>query len=261
MIRFAAGVMPVALVLLSLPGTKRGVYLLPALPLFAAALGAWIASTNVAGPASGIERWTLRACAALWTPLVSALRSFALPLARLLERAGAAALGARLATASAELLERSRAEARGAAPARALSQLAWTAYAAALLANVLLRAPGDPGRDLGPLASEVSALAQGGRALVAFELAEEMRGALPFYTGKIVPNLHGAEALRRFAREEPGGLVLQGNQPLHGFPQQFLELRELRTWPMAEGAYRVYEVAPSQEGSRRVESRGREGPA
>jgi len=256
LIRFTAGALPVGLVLLSVPGTKRSLYLLPALPALAAAVGAWIASTALAPGVSRVERGTLRACAALVALPATAARVLALPAAWLARRAGAAAVADRLTAATAELLERARAETAGAVPTRAASQVAWLAFGFAVLANVVLLAPGDPGRDLGPIARAIAELARNGRPLVAYELDEQMRGALPFYTGTIVTNLHGADALGRFARETPGGLVLQGDYRRPGFPEQFPELRELHDWPMAEGVYRVYEVADSQSGAVGTRSAG-----
>lgn len=254
MIRFAACVLPVGLLLLSVPGTKRSLYLLPALPALAAALGAWIASTRVAPGRGRIERGTVRACAALVALLAAAARALALPAAALARRAGAAALAGRLATATAGLLERARVEARGAAPTRAMPQIAWLAFGFAVFANVVLLARGDPGRDLGPMASGILALAQDGRPLVAFELDEQMRGGMPFYTGVILRNLPDVDALRSFLRENPSARILQGDYTLDGFPEELPELRETHTWPTAEGVYRVYEIAGAGPGS------GDEGP-
>ncbi len=172
MIRFGASVFPAGLLLLSLAGTKRTLYLLPALPPLAAAVGAWIAST----------------------------------------------------------------------PSRAPRQLAVLAFAVAVFWNVALRASGDAGRDLRPVALAIAAVARDGRPLVAYQLDEPMRGALPFYAGVILRNLHAPDEVRSFLRESPRGLVLQGDFPMPGFPGDLPELREIRSWPTAEGVYRVYEL-------------------
>ena len=67
-----------------------------------------------------------------------------------------------------------------------------------------------------------------------------MRGALPFYTGFIPRNLGAPDEVRSFLHESPRGLVLQGDFPLRGFPSDLPELLEIRSWPTAEGVYRVY---------------------
>ena len=43
-LRFLAWVFPIGVLLLSIPGTKRGLYLLPFEPPLAVAIGAWIAA-------------------------------------------------------------------------------------------------------------------------------------------------------------------------------------------------------------------------
>lgn len=249
MIRFGASVFPVGLALLSVPGTKRSVYLLPALPALAAALGAWLVSTAVAPGTSRVERATLRGCGALVALLAAALHGLLRPLGALRAPAGAAALGRELVAGSRRRLEYARAEARGATSSRAPMQLAWLAFGVTVFANVVLRAGGDPGRDLRRMAVPISALAGEGRPLVAYALDEQMRGGLPYYTGTILPNLHDPEALRRRLRQTPDALVLLGDYPIPGFAAEFPELRELYQWPTAEGVYRVYGAARAQPGA------------
>ena len=72
---FAASALPVAIGLLSIPDTKRGVYLLPTLPVLAVAMGAWFSSMGRPRQLARSERWAQLAvlmCVAV-APLLAAL--------------------------------------------------------------------------------------------------------------------------------------------------------------------------------------------
>ncbi len=255
MLRFSAAVFPAGLVLLSAPATKRSLYLLPVLPTLAAAIGVWISSTRVTRGATRVERATVRAAAALMVGVAAVGRALALPAAALAQALGSPSAAGRLAAGAQRLLEGARREARGATPARAMAQFSAVAFGFAVFANVVLRPPGDPGRDLGPMAAGIVSLTADGHPLVAYELDEQMRGGLPFYTGVVLPNLHGVDSLRSYLRENPGARVLQGDHALGGFPESLPELRETHRWPTSEGIYRVYEVAAPGFAARPGEAR------
>jgi hypothetical protein len=74
-IRFAALVLPAGLLLISIPGTKRGLYLAPFLPLFAVAIGAWAEAFRLSGIAGA------RAAIAPTSPLRLLAAGFAISLA------------------------------------------------------------------------------------------------------------------------------------------------------------------------------------
>jgi 4-amino-4-deoxy-L-arabinose transferase-like glycosyltransferase len=88
-LRFMALVFPAGLLLLSIPGTKRVLYLLPFIPPASVAIGAWVAAMCMSDPArSRVERatgvasaaiagWILRPIAALmaWGPMRAVSRT------------------------------------------------------------------------------------------------------------------------------------------------------------------------------------------
>jgi 4-amino-4-deoxy-L-arabinose transferase-like glycosyltransferase len=145
-LRFLAWVLPIGVLLLSIPGTKRALYLLPFEPPLAVAIGAWIAATARAD----LHRSRVEAA-------VNALCAHV----------------ARIDLAFA---------AEGAC--RAPYRVAALAFAAVIVWNEIgLRLlPTD--RDLGPMAREVGARV-GDEPLLVLLPEECLLGALPFYTGRI----------------------------------------------------------------------------
>ena len=172
-LRFLAAVFPLGVLLLSLPGTKRSLYLLPFEPVLAVAIGAWIAAAAQADPGrSRIETAICSLCARVlaWTgPIVA--------------RIGRA--GARLA---ADLTADVARAATGAS--RAPDRAAVLVFAVTVGWNVVGLPFTGHRRDLGPMSRAVAARV-GDAPLVLFRPQESLLGALPFYTGRIPP--HGYE--------------------------------------------------------------------
>jgi len=255
-LRFAAMVFPVALLLMSLPGTKRTLYLLPFLPALAVAAGAYIAWTTRAGAGTRVERVTRALVSRTTAWLLARAGSILLRASSLLRGAQLRAAAARLRARAARLAQRAVWHRGGVdgLPTGALASVAAAAYGLALAWNLFVYPWVGDGRNLGPVAREVAALHGTAQPLAAYQLAEEMRGALPFYTGLLPQNLHTPAALVAYARAHPGALLLQGNQPVEGFPGDFAGiLRHVRSWPKAEGAYALYAIeAPAAAGATRA---------
>jgi 4-amino-4-deoxy-L-arabinose transferase-like glycosyltransferase len=145
-LRFLAWVFPIGMLLLSIPGTKRQLYLLPFEPPLAVAVGAWIAAAARADlHRSGIE---------------SAVSALCARVARV-DIAGAA-LGA----------------------CRAPYRVAAVAFAITIAWNLIgFRFVGSD-RDLGPMARGVGERV-GAETLFLLSPEECVLGALPFYAGRI----------------------------------------------------------------------------
>jgi 4-amino-4-deoxy-L-arabinose transferase-like glycosyltransferase len=190
-LRFLALVFPIGVLLLSIPGTKRGLYMLPLLPPLAVALGAWIASLRREDP------------------------------------------------------RRSRIEARIAA-AQAPLLLVWISFAVSVGWNVLVYPHGGHSRDLGPVAREVVALTGPG-PVTGYLLPEDIRGAIPFYTGRSIHSLRSEAEVARFVAERPDGFLLVGKKAPDDLGGG--ALARVRTWKKAEGAnYILLRVAGSPSG-------------
>jgi hypothetical protein len=98
------------------------------------------------------------------------------------------------------------------------------------------------GRFLRPITVDLAALDALPPRLVGYKLHEEMRGALPFYTGLIVQNLQSPEEVSRYVQENPSGLVLLGKYPPSPLSDDLSgTLREIKVWEMAEGRYVLYD--------------------
>src|SRR5262249_10157911 len=149
---------PIGVALLSLAGTKRSLYLLPITVPLAVPIGVWIAA--LARPdarRSGVEIATARLCAA--------------------------------AVAS-----RRELRADGTGSFRAPLRVAALVYAGALAWSVVVAPRSDLARDLGPLSRTI--VAQWGPGpVVGYRIGEDVRGAIPFYTGRIVQMLDDEDAV------------------------------------------------------------------
>ena len=77
------------------------------------------------------------------------------------------------------------------------------------------------GRFLHPVTVDLAALDAIPPRLVGYKLHEEMRGALPFYTGLIVRNLQSPGEVSRYAQENPSGFLLTASPPPPFFPMIF----------------------------------------
>jgi 4-amino-4-deoxy-L-arabinose transferase-like glycosyltransferase len=166
-LRFLAWVFPLGVLLLSIPGTKRSLYLLPFEPPLAVAIGAWIAAV------ARDDRHRSRVEVAVNTLCAQLLGALS-PVAARLGRAGA-----RIAPDLRADVARA-----GSGACRAPYRVAALAFAIAIAWNAIgLRFEGHD-RDLGPMSRAVAERVGAG-PLVVFWPEERVLGALPFYTGRI----------------------------------------------------------------------------
>jgi 4-amino-4-deoxy-L-arabinose transferase-like glycosyltransferase len=174
-LRFLALVFPIGVVLLSIAGTKRSLYLLPITVPLAVPVGAWIAAVGRSDSLrSRVEIATARVCAAAagpWREL----------------------------------------RVDGTGPFRAPLRVAAVVYAGVVAWNVLGAPHSDLDRDLGPLSREVVARSGPG-PVVGFRVGEDVRGSIPFYTGRIVELLDDEDAVARYATTHPDRLLLIGGK-------------------------------------------------
>lgn len=251
-IRFLGLVFPMGMLLLSIPGTKRELYLLPFIPPLSIAIGAWMAA--MCRP--DLQRSLIERVVALLSMSLGSWRIWpaaAHAAQQRLRRAMGMRIGRRKPALEAQLHRaiESAATGRCLAPAR----LAWVAFAGALAWNVLGYPWVDRDRDLGPTSREiVTSLA--GEPLVSFSLPEEMLGALPFYTGRIPLNLRSDAALASYLCEHPD-LQLLSVHPGEARIQEAAgqPLTPAKRWGPAERGYAIYDVPPQLQSARSCEGR------
>ena len=242
--RFVALIFPLGFLLLSIPGTKRSLYLMPLLPPLAVTLGIWLRSTIDREPLSRPDRLTLTSFAGFLAALPAALGALMYPLERLLGRRNEA--GERRSTLLHSVADYVESAWRG--RTRVGLHFAGTAYAVAL-GIALFAFPGmGTGRYLRPVTDALAQLEALPPRLVAYQLAEEMRGGLPFYTGRTAQNFRDYDALMAHFREHPDGLLLLGkDRPVDSTPGDLASFRAIRLWEMAEGQYELFEFVGSGE--------------
>jgi hypothetical protein len=170
-------VFPIGVLLLSIPGTKRGLYLLPFEAPLAVAIGAWIAA---AARDDAHRTRVERAVTGLCARALQLLRPLAVRLG-----------GAGDRWAQSLDVDVARAAAGG---CRAPARIAALAFAVAIAWNAIgFRFVGRD-RDLGPLARGVDARV-GAEGLFVLWPEECVLGALPFYTGRIPVHSRDADRL------------------------------------------------------------------
>jgi 4-amino-4-deoxy-L-arabinose transferase-like glycosyltransferase len=206
-LRFLACVFPLGLLLLSIPGTKRALYMLPFEPPLAVAIGAWIAAVAArADPQrSRIE---------------SAVTALCAQVARI-DLAGAVA-GA------------CRAPYRVAALAFAVT-IAWNAIGARFVGR---------DRDLGPLSRAVAERVGPG-PLFVFWPEECLLGAIPFYTGRIPLHSRDVDRLAPLLAQSGARHVL-APLPMRDTITSALGGRAVleQTWKANDDEYGLFSVAP-----------------
>lgn len=198
-LRFIVATTLPALVVLSLAGTKRGLYLLPLFPSLALAVGWWMAR-----PPDG-ARWE-RSLARIWRGVLVATAG-ALSIGALALDASwwAASLGcgAMFAASAWALLRRdpgSEPAARWLAPVL-LVALGWAlALATAFAAN-------DPGKSLRPLIEEVQRTLPADAPLELFAPSETTRGFVAFYAPRPVVIVEELEQLAEQVPARPYVLI------------------------------------------------------
>jgi hypothetical protein len=208
-LRFLGGVLAVGALLLTIPGTKRGLYLLPFQPPLAVAIGAWVAAVGSSDAhRSRIERGVASFCARL-----------------VREDPSRAAAGA----------------CRG--PYRVLG-IAFAISVACYLFVYPFFANRD--RNLEPMARDVSARV-GGHPLVGLRLEEGIRGAFAFYAGRIVPSVQDPQDLAQSFEPSGSGYVLAPlwmQEPIDAALGRSVAIAG--TWRGAHNDFSLYALSPPQ---------------
>ena len=252
-LRFVSMIFPLGLLLLSIPGTKREVYLMPLLAPLAVFIAAWATAMARQETPARISRITsnIFGTASAILPALIALitRSLALllgPLGFLRPRTdhtySLASLPGLLQHWSTAVFSLANSWRTG---ARAITVSAGLMFMIMLMINLFAWPVLGSGRFLRPITVDLAALDALPPRLVGYKLHEEMRGALPFYTGLIVQNLQSPEEVSRYMQENPSGLVLVGKYPPSPLSDNLTDtLREIKVWEMAEGRYVLYDFLP-----------------
>ncbi len=249
-LRFISMIFPLGLLLLSLPGTKREVYLMPLLAPLAVFIAAWaaaIARQETPAPISRVTVNIFGTVSAIVPALIALIiRVFALllaPLGFLGPRAdhkyGLASLPGRLRHWSTVVSSLANSCRTG---TRAIPVFAGLMFTIMLTINLFAWPIMGSGRFLRPVTVDLAALNALPPRLVGYKLHEEMRGALPFYTGRIVQNLQSPEEVGRYVHENPSGFLLIGKSSPWPLSDDLIDiLREIKVWEMAEGRYVLYD--------------------
>ena len=257
-LRFISIIFPLGLVLLSLPGTKREVYLMPLFAPLAVHIATWATAISRQQTLSRLSRVTASlfgTVSAVVPALIACIiRIVAFLLApldhlhpRVTHKDGIPSLPGRLrnwSTAVFAMANRFRTSPRG------IPAFAVTLFTIALMINLFGWSIMGSGRFLRPITVDLAALNALPPKLVGYRLHEEMRGALPFYTGLIVQNLQSPEEVSHYVQENPGGFLLIGKSSPPSLSDDLVDtLREIKVWEMAEGRYVLYDFLPESHAS------------
>ncbi len=212
-VRGRAGVQPLrlplawflgCLLLLSIPASKRGLYLLPAFPALAVMLGGMLADAGSAGWGAGWRRalgWLLALFAGVGLGVAAWGGRLAFGAAE-----AAAALGGLLAILG--VLRAARRDRFGPAAFTAVSGL----VLAGVWTLVIWMPRQDASRAPGPLL-QAALRAAPGAEVAGLDLSEPMQGALSFALGQRIPMLPGPEALAEWLeRPFPSVALVQGER-------------------------------------------------
>jgi len=249
-LRFISIIFPLGLLLLSLPTTKREVYLMPLFAPLAIHIATWATAMSRQETFSRISRMTASLFGTV-SAIVPALIAFIIqmvafllaPLDLLQSRATdkdeQSSLPGRLRNWSAAVF--AMASSFRTSP-RGIPAFAATLFTIALMINLFGWSILGSGRFLRPVTVDLAALNALPPQLVGYRLHEEMRGALPFYTGLMVQNLQSPEEVSHYMQENPSGLLLIGKSTSSSLPHDLVvTLREIKAWEMAEGRYVLYD--------------------
>jgi 4-amino-4-deoxy-L-arabinose transferase-like glycosyltransferase len=206
--------------LLSIPSGKRPTYLVPLMPAFAAVVGCWLARASFA---CRIDRLAALACGGLlavvalalglgcaagaigWIPSTVVATRIAAGHGTPFFAAGAGAFFALGIWA----LRLQRRAPRGAAPIAARFLPAAAAFT--LASHAVVRPLIDPHRALRPAALEVADTVPRSEPLLVLHPSETARGAIPFYSGRLLERVDASDALAAMRRRGAHHLLTQGS--------------------------------------------------
>ncbi len=249
-LRFLACVLPVGVLMLSVPGTKREVYLLPLYAPLAGVVGAWLTATALPGYRRSLDHRTQGLLIGLLA-LAGIVLAAGLPAVdhiHAVRRLAGEAFGTTppavyglallLAVGTACLAGRGWAlwrarEDRGALAAPGLAALIAIVGATALF----LRA--DPPLNLHRLTNDLKAKKVFDAPLAGFRADEVTRGLIPFDTGHTLRDFRDPAALAAFLAANPRArLLMLERNTTHLTEEVRAKLRPVAKWPY--GKRRVY---------------------
>ncbi len=220
--------------LLSIPQTKRGLYLVPLYPLLALVIGGWVASVcdRVQGRQTRpIERWTLTAFLGLFTlaPLGIALGSLAIVLtglgpkgyemAPILERlTPMLALIVPLGAIAFLFLARKLFQALKSKAAPSCPLLLAMAVLLVLAYHEGATRVMDPVKNMRRFPDKIQPFLKGNPPWAGYRISELTRGIIPFYTGRYLPNIKDPQALSRFLMNHANALLVLPEKELPTLP-------------------------------------------
>lgn len=239
---FLALVFPMGVLLLSVPGTKRPLYLLPLVPPLCAATGVWLALRAKTPGFSRLERVTwgvLGVPFALGNGLLTLLASVLLaPALLLFPRALTVAAGSRAILKRGVLATRNLVGARA---ARRGPAIAWTLAIVTLVAMIVMPRLGSRTFDLTPLAREIRTAGVLGPDLVTYNFGERDRAALSFRTRAIFPNLvYPGDLIDFLDVRESGYLAARRGDGALDLGRHEHRFERMKDWTIGDRVYDLY---------------------
>jgi 4-amino-4-deoxy-L-arabinose transferase-like glycosyltransferase len=233
-VRRVALLFPLGLLLLSVPATRRSLYLLPLLPAAAVTCAVWLAASVRRPDFPRLQAGTLLLLAAPFALLAE------LP-ARLLG-AGPDVLGVRPLLAAL----RRRAPPHPAGPAG--PRIAVAIFALVLVANLFSGRFQPDEDDMTPMATGLSQLGATGDALLGFRLDERTRAVVPFRTGALFDNLTDPDEVATRLAARPGTRLLLEVSARNKLPQALgARLQKVAGWSFGRHEYEL-DALPADAG-------------
>lgn len=234
-LRFLGAVLPLGLLLLSVPGTKRPPYAVPLLPCFAMAVGVWLDALLSGRRPTWADRAGLLPLSALVTlPALLVTWPF-----RLLAALAAPRRDRRLPVALERLAAWAR---RGIAPGDEhvgtnVRRVAVGMFVIALAGQIVGNPFGED-TDLTPMAHDLQAMDALGDSFVGYRLDERVRAVIPLRTGVLVDDAPSTDELTARMGALGRGRVLIENSPLERLdPSLRQALRPVRSWTFGRKTY------------------------
>jgi len=258
---FLGSIFPIGIILLSIPGTKRMLYLLPLYAPLGIVIGAWVATTSRTEYAKKIDRYThiiLFVFSALF--VLGALVAGGMAYfggAEFFPRFFHAALQAKPSASVFFLLFGSLLIAgidltihgvrlwKSSSPGVGLI-CAWFTLIAFVFGGSLYYLLGDGIKNLHVMTRDLQAMRAFPPELIGYRLDQTTMGFIPYETGLVPRNITTPEKLNHSLQETPVGKVLMFEKVFSQLPRELRSrLQSLRCWHFADQrSYCLYEVIP-----------------
>jgi len=233
--RFLALVYPLGLLALSVPSSKRSLYLLPLLMPLAVSIACWLDAVARTSAVTRVERATLAVMGAPFALLSALVGLVVLGLARAAASLRAPAPG--LHAAGRALLDGFDLRSLRATGPRVAAAL----FGLALLGHALPGLRANPERDMSEMGPDLRELGVLDGRLAGYQLDERARATVPFRTGVILPNFGRPDELQRFLHERDDAHVLMSSEVFASLPEGEREvLTSVRDWSFGRHEYGLY---------------------